>query len=135
MTQVLGPRPSSSLLYFLLFSLSNHTAINIDQNASLSQRTYLQWSVPSFSVPFSNLLLPGKTYCTSHTDTYPAIDPATKSNHTGHYVLITGASKGVGRATALSFAKAGATGIALAARSSFNDLSSEILSAAKSANK
>lgn len=78
---------------------------------------------------------PGKTFCTSHTDTYPAIDPATKSNHTGHYILITGASKGVGRATALSFAKAGAAGIALAARSSFGDLSSEILSAAKSANK
>ncbi|PMD17143.1 NAD(P)-binding protein [Hyaloscypha hepaticicola] len=77
----------------------------------------------------------GKTFCASHTDTYPAIDPVTKSNHTGHYVLITGASKGVGRATALSFAKAGAAGIALAARSSFGTLSSEILSAAKAANK
>jgi NAD(P)-dependent dehydrogenase (short-subunit alcohol dehydrogenase family) len=77
----------------------------------------------------------GKTFCASHTDTYPAIDPVTKSNHTGHYVLITGASKGVGRATGLSFAKAGAAGIALAARSFFGTLSSEILSAAKAANK
>lgn len=41
----------------------------------------------------------------------------------------------MGRATALSFAKAGAAGIAIAARSSFGGLSSELLSAAKAANK
>ncbi|KAN0091728.1 NAD(P)-binding protein [Hyaloscypha variabilis] len=86
---------------------------------------------PYLKAPIFN----GKDFCTSHTDTYPAIDPATKSNHAGHYVLITGASKGVGKATAISFAKAGAAGIALAARSSFGDLSSEILAAAKAANK
>ncbi|KAG0646658.1 Citrinin synthesis mpl6 [Hyphodiscus hymeniophilus] len=78
----------------------------------------------------------GRNFCkTVHTDTYPAIDPATKSDHTGHHVLITGASKGVGRATAISFAKAGAAGIAVAARSDFNTLENEILSAAKSAGK
>jgi NAD(P)-dependent dehydrogenase (short-subunit alcohol dehydrogenase family) len=70
-----------------------------------------------------------------HKDTYPFIDPATQSNHTGHYVLITGASKGVGRATALSFASAGAAGIALGARSDFGTLSSEILSASSKAGK
>lgn len=54
-------------------------------------------------------------------------------SHAGHNVLITGSSKGVGRATALSFASSGATGIAIAARSSFGTLSSDILAAAKEA--
>jgi NAD(P)-dependent dehydrogenase (short-subunit alcohol dehydrogenase family) len=99
---------------------------------------------PYLQEPISNgpyLLSPptfsnrGKPFRTSHTDNYPAVDRATKSNHRGHYVLITGASKGVGRATALSFAKAGAAGIALAVRSSFGTLSSGLLSAAESANK
>jgi len=78
----------------------------------------------------------GRNFCkTIHTDTYPEIDPTTKSDHTGHYVLITGASKGVGYATAISFAKAGAAAIAIAARSDFGTLEDGILSAAKSAGK
>jgi len=92
-------------------------------------------SCPASSLSLLQLTISGKTFCASHTDTYPAIDPVTKSNHTGHFVLITGASKGIGRTTALSFAKAGAAGIALAARSPFGSLPSEILSAAKAANK
>lgn len=59
----------------------------------------------------------------------------TKSDHTGHYVFITGASKGVGRATAISFAKAGAAGIAIGARSSLDDVEKEIVAAAKAAGK
>lgn len=72
---------------------------------------------------------------TRHNDTYPFIDPATKSDHTEHYVLVTGASKGVGRATALAFAKSGAAGIAIGARSDFGTLEQEMLDAAKSAGK
>jgi NAD(P)-dependent dehydrogenase (short-subunit alcohol dehydrogenase family) len=53
----------------------------------------------------------------------------------GKYVFITGASKGLGRTTALSFAKAGAEGIALGARSDFSNLEAEVQSAAKSAGK
>ena len=52
-----------------------------------------------------------------HNDTYPFIDPANK-DLSGRSVLITGASKGIGRSTALSFARAGASNIAIAARSS-----------------
>jgi NAD(P)-dependent dehydrogenase (short-subunit alcohol dehydrogenase family) len=48
---------------------------------------------------------------------------------------VTGASKGVGRATAISYAKAGAAQIAIGARSSLTSLESEILAAAKSAGK
>jgi NAD(P)-dependent dehydrogenase (short-subunit alcohol dehydrogenase family) len=53
----------------------------------------------------------------------------------GKYVFITGASKGVGRTTALSFARAGAEGIALGARSDFSNLEAEIHSVAKSVGK
>jgi NAD(P)-dependent dehydrogenase (short-subunit alcohol dehydrogenase family) len=56
-------------------------------------------------------------------------------NLSGKYVFITGASKGLGRITALSFAKAGADGIAVGARSDFSNLKAEIQSAAGSAGK
>ena len=67
-----------------------------------------------------------------HHDTYPAIDP-TKFNLGGKTVLITGASKGIGRATALSFAKAGVSNIIIGARSSLEEVKKDAISAAKSA--
>jgi len=70
---------------------------------------------------------------TIHTDTYPFIDP-TKADLSNRTVLITGASKGIGRATAISFARAGAR-IIIAARSSLSSVSAEIESAAKSAGR
>ena len=70
-----------------------------------------------------------------HNDTYPAIDPSTKSNHANHAVFITGASKGFGRATAIAYAAAGASHIALGARSSYGTLEQEILTAAEKAGK
>lgn len=72
---------------------------------------------------------------TLHSTSYPAIDSATKSDHSKHIVFITGASKGVGRATAISFAKAGAEGIAIGARSDLSSLETEIQEAAKAAGK
>lgn len=53
---------------------------------------------------------------TAHHDTYPAVDP-TQWDLTGKFVLVTGASRGIGRATAIAFARAGASGIAIGARS------------------
>lgn len=52
---------------------------------------------------------------TIHHDTYPAIDPL-KANLTGKVVFVSGASRGIGRSIAISFAKAGAAGIVIAAR-------------------
>jgi NAD(P)-dependent dehydrogenase (short-subunit alcohol dehydrogenase family) len=69
---------------------------------------------------------------TSHTDTYPFIH-SSKSDLRGRSVFITGASKGVGRATAISYGRAGASHIGLGARSSFGGLKEEIISAAKEA--
>ncbi|EFX04156.1 short chain dehydrogenase reductase [Grosmannia clavigera kw1407] len=69
-----------------------------------------------------------------HKDTYPAIDPS-KRDFSGRYVFITGASKGIGRETALSFASAGAAGIGIGARTGITDLLEPIAAAAKAAGK
>jgi NAD(P)-dependent dehydrogenase (short-subunit alcohol dehydrogenase family) len=65
-------------------------------------------------------------------DTYPAIDP-TKADLSGKYIFITGASKGVGKAAAMSFARAGAAGLALGARSSLISVVEAVKLAAKEA--
>ncbi|EXJ85897.1 hypothetical protein A1O1_06266 [Capronia coronata CBS 617.96] len=71
---------------------------------------------------------------TIHNDTYPTIDPL-NANLSGKYVLITGASKGIGRATAMSFARAGASGIAILARSDLSSLVPELHTAAEKAGR
>ncbi|KAI0729731.1 putative oxidoreductase [Fomitopsis betulina] len=53
---------------------------------------------------------------TARHDTYPAVDPA-KANLKGKVILVTGASKGLGKALAVAFAQAGVSGLALFARS------------------
>jgi NAD(P)-dependent dehydrogenase (short-subunit alcohol dehydrogenase family) len=54
---------------------------------------------------------------------------------TGKTILITGASKGIGRAAASSYAKAGASNIIIGARSPLDDTKREVLSAAKEAGR
>lgn len=65
---------------------------------------------------------------TIHHDTYATI---AESDHVGQTVLITGASQGIGRATAISFARAGAATIIIAARSNLDKVEEEIRSAAR----
>ncbi|KAI4249498.1 MAG: hypothetical protein LQ352_005611 [Teloschistes flavicans] len=62
---------------------------------------------------------------TLRSDTYPAIDP-NKLDLSGKHVFLSGASKGVGRAAAFSFVKAGVAGIAIAARSDLSSLEREL---------
>lgn len=63
---------------------------------------------------------------TTHHESYPAIATST---HNGHIVLVTGASKGLGRAAAIKFAKAGARAIIIAARSDLDEVEKEIYAA------
>lgn len=64
-----------------------------------------------------------------HSDTYPAIDPI-KADLSGKAVFISGASRGLGKATAISFARAGASFIAISARSDLCAVEAELKAAA-----
>ncbi|EGY15164.1 Short chain dehydrogenase citE like protein [Verticillium longisporum] len=65
-----------------------------------------------------------------HHDAYPEIHPR-HSPHAGKSVLITGASQGLGRAIAIGYARAGATRIALAARTDLTTTTDLLLAAAE----
>ncbi|OTB07212.1 hypothetical protein M426DRAFT_318244 [Hypoxylon sp. CI-4A] len=67
-------------------------------------------------------------------DTYDFISP-TKLDLGGKSVFITGASKGVGKETALTYAVAGTSKIAIGARSDLSGVVAEIKEAAKKAGK
>ena len=74
------------------------------------------------------------SYVSARKDTYKFIDPL-KADLTGKSVLITGASKGIGKATAISFARAGCSKILLAARSDLADVELAVKVAATKANR
>ncbi|KAB2569278.1 Short chain dehydrogenase andI [Lasiodiplodia theobromae] len=71
-----------------------------------------------------------------HRDTYPYINPM-NADLSGRAVFITGASRGIGHATALSFARAGASFIGIGARSAteLQSLEDDIKSEANKAGR
>ena len=71
---------------------------------------------------------------TQHHDTYTAIAP-TKADLSGKTVVVGGASRGIGRAIALSYARAGATRIAVTARSDLSSLRNEMIKLALEAGR
>ena len=71
---------------------------------------------------------------TLRNDTYPAIDP-TKLDLQGKCVFLSGASKGIGRAAAISFVKAGVAAIAIAARSDLSTIERQMHETATAAGK
>ncbi|KAJ5751044.1 hypothetical protein N7533_008072 [Penicillium manginii] len=73
-------------------------------------------------------------YVSTRKDSYPFIDP-TQADLTGKSVLITGASKGIGKATAISFATAGCSKILLLARSDLTEVETAVHTAAVKANR
>lgn len=71
-----------------------------------------------------------------HNDTYPFITPS-QGAPSNHRVLVTGSSKGIGRATAVSFARAGASHIAIHGRSAadLEETAKQITAAASEAHR
>jgi NAD(P)-dependent dehydrogenase (short-subunit alcohol dehydrogenase family) len=78
----------------------------------------------------------GSTFThTIHSDTYPFIDSKLQSNHDGRAIFITGGNGGIGKAIAMSFAKAGASFIGLGCPDGFGNVKAEIESAAQAAGR
>lgn len=69
-----------------------------------------------------------------HSETYPFISPS-GADLCGRSVCIFGASRGIGRTTAIRFAVAGASMIAIAARSPLEEVENAIHAAASAAGR
>ncbi|KAI0172088.1 NAD(P)-binding protein [Hypoxylon sp. FL1284] len=69
-----------------------------------------------------------------HNDTYPAID-SSKADLSGKVVFINGASRGLGKAMSVAFARAGASKIAIGARGDLSATEKAMKTAAVSAGK
>ncbi|KAI1128069.1 hypothetical protein F5Y10DRAFT_241486 [Nemania abortiva] len=91
------------------------------------------YSTMATNTPMQNLAVVSG-FTTAHRDTYPFIS-LDKTNLSGKSVFVAGASKGIGRETALSLAKAGCSKIAIGARSDLSSLAEEMVKAAADAGK
>ncbi|KAG9234490.1 putative short-chain type dehydrogenase [Amylocarpus encephaloides] len=91
---------------------------------------------PPRGTPNNILEGPGDYDVTStvHNDSYPAISPLSQPA-INKSVFIAGASRGIGLAMAISFAQAGATKIAIGARSSLESVKDALSVAAKKASR
>jgi NAD(P)-dependent dehydrogenase (short-subunit alcohol dehydrogenase family) len=93
------------------------------------------------TLPLPRPMLPVSTvWCftnTLHSDSYPAIDPTSPaaSSYAGKAILITGASKGLGRAFAIGYAEAGASYIIIGSRTGASGVAKAALEAAAKAKR
>ncbi|KAL1880558.1 hypothetical protein VTK73DRAFT_5571 [Phialemonium thermophilum] len=79
-------------------------------------------------------LLEVKNFVRNHHNTYPLLAPE-KADLSGRSVFITGASKGIGRTTAVRFAMAGCSKIAVGARSPLAEVEKAVKEAAATAGR
>lgn len=105
---------------WLLIEFSRQDESQTDITMSLDPARLTNWPAVRDFVP------------TAHNDTYPFISTSA-ADLGGKSVFITGASKGIGKGIALSFARAGCSRIAVAARTGVDELKQQILSAARTA--
>ncbi|KAL7620571.1 hypothetical protein AAE478_009566 [Parahypoxylon ruwenzoriense] len=78
----------------------------------------------------------GSNYCkTSRYDTYDYINPLNNAVCPGRAVVVTGGNKGIGKGVALSYARAGASHIAITSRSDAPEVVEEIEKAATNAGR
>lgn len=91
---------------------------------------------PPKDSPLPNPLGNESDYMTDdvHSDTYSAISPL-HANMQGRAVFISGASKGLGRILAIAYARAGASQIALGARSDLSEVEEATVAAATEAKR
>ena len=82
---------------------------------------------------FTNWGSHGETFTSRVNDTYPFISASNAGTMNGKAMLVTGASRGIGQATAVHFAKAGCSMIALAARTSLAETEAAVKKAAQEA--
>lgn len=85
------------------------------------------------SDPISKYDSHGFNFCTRRSDTYPYISPLQAPDLRGRYVLVTGAARGIGRAIAMSMARAGAAGIVIMDLSACDAVAAELVMAATEA--
>ena len=84
------------------------------------------------SDPISKYDSHGFNFCSKiYHDTYPFISPISPDNLKGRHVLVTGAARGIGRAIALSVARAGASGIIIMDRTPVEDVAHELVPTAE----
>lgn len=118
---------------------SNSTTSTASVPGEVSKKTSTNGSeAPRSQITATNEIpYPGYHFTpTIHHDTYPAIDPL-KADLSGKVVFVSGASRGIGRSIAISFAKAGAAGIVIAARTDedLKDVEDDVLRAAAEAKR
>lgn len=87
------------------------------------------------SDPISKFDSHGFNFCTRKTDTYPFISPLQTPDLEGRYVLVTGAAGIIGKAIAISFARANAAGIVITDLSPLDVVATEIAQEAEKAGR
>lgn len=111
-------------------------SLPFQNKTTLPVNTHAQLTTPNMSQdPLAKKMSSGMDFTpTIHNDTYDFVKPE-QWDLSSRTVLVTGASKGLGKDNAISFARAGVSKIAIAARSSMEGVEKDIKAAAQQAGK